>query len=218
MENMGKSFFEKLQKGMETEEIPDSQEEPKPEEELSRQEIEKEPAIVSTSVEFSSGQTEKREKSPKKTAKNKTVKKNQEKKIKVVKEENSKEPDIDTKEEKRWFESEGQLTVDVYQTDGELVIQSAIAGIKPGDLDITVEKDLIIIKGVREKVTEKKSKNYFFQECYWGKFSREIISPVEIDGGRTKASIKDGILTIRIPKIEREKMKRVAVIDNNDDN
>jgi len=216
---MGKSFFEKLQKGMENEKISDTQGEPKPEEELSRQEVEKEPAIVSASIKLSSSQTEKKEKSPKKTAENKTAKRKQEKKIKVVKEKKGEEPepDIETKEEKKWFEPEGQLTIDVYQTDGELVIQSAVAGVKPEDLDITIEKDLIIIKGVREKVIEKKAKNYFFQECYWGKFSREIISPVEIDGGRTKASIKGGVLTIRIPKIERKKTKRVAVIDDNND-
>ena len=113
-------------------------------------------------------------------------------------------------EDKKWPEPEGQLAIDVYQTDGELVIQSTIAGIKPEDLDITVQEDTVIIRGKREKIgTEEK--NYFYQECYWGPFSREIILPVEADASRAEASMKEGVLTIRIPKIVREKKKKIIV-------
>jgi HSP20 family protein len=114
-------------------------------------------------------------------------------------------------EGKNWLESEGQLAVDVYQTDGEIVIQSAVAGVKPEELDISIENDLVTIKGNREKPTEKEEKNYFYQECYWGRFSREIILPAEVDGGRTSASMKEGVLTIRIPKIEREKKRKIVI-------
>ena len=111
---------------------------------------------------------------------------------------------------KKWFEAEGQLAVDVYQTDEELIIQSAIAGVKPEELDITTQGDVVIIKGFREKPAEE-SGNYFYQECYWGPFSRQIILPVEADPARSKAVIKEGILTIRMPKIEKEKEKKIAV-------
>ena len=122
----------------------------------------------------------------------------------------------ETKEKERkfegkLFESEGQLAIDVYQTEKELVIQSAIAGIKLKDLDISIEKDKLTVKGKREKPIENEKTNYFYQECYWGPFSREIILPVEIDPSRTKASFKEGILTIRMPKIEREKKKKIEV-------
>jgi HSP20 family protein len=110
----------------------------------------------------------------------------------------------------KWLEPEGELAVDVYQTEEELVIQSAIAGIKPEDLDISIEEDVIIIRGKREKPFEEKE-DYFTQECYWGPFSRNIILPVEVDPGRIKASMKEGILTIRIPKILREKKRKIAV-------
>jgi HSP20 family molecular chaperone IbpA len=109
-----------------------------------------------------------------------------------------------------WFEPEGQLTVDVYQTDGEIVIQSAIAGVKPENLEISIENDIVTIRGERRETREKEKKNYFYQECYWGRFSREIILPSEVDSVRARAEMKDGVLTIRAPKIERGK-KRLTV-------
>ncbi len=106
---------------------------------------------------------------------------------------------------------EGQLAVDVYQTETELVIQSAIAGIKTEDLDISIESDSVIIRGIREHPPETGEKNYFYQECYWGQFSRQIILPEETDPGRAEATMKEGILTIRIPKIEKKEKKKILV-------
>ena len=113
-------------------------------------------------------------------------------------------------EEKKWPEPEGQLAVDVYQTNGELVIQSTIAGVKPEEVEIVAQGDVVTIKGKRERV-ENEERNYFYQECYWGPFSREIILPVEADASRAEASMVEGILTIRIPKIEREKRKKIVI-------
>ncbi len=112
--------------------------------------------------------------------------------------------------EKKWFEPDGQLVVDVYEAGDELIIQSAIAGINPDDLDITIENDMVSIKGKREKSYEKRGRNYFMEECYWGSFSREIILPQEVDAGKAEASMKNGVLTIRAPKIEKER-KKIAV-------
>jgi HSP20 family protein len=109
--------------------------------------------------------------------------------------------------EKKWLEAEGELTVDVYATAKEVVIQSAVAGVKSKDLDISVEDDMVIIKGKRENPCQDKERNVFFQECYWGKFSRKIIIPEEIDPSRIDAAVKEGILTIRIPRILREKSR-----------
>jgi len=106
---------------------------------------------------------------------------------------------------------EGQLAIDVYQTDREMVIRAAIAGVKPEDLDISVEKDMLIIKGVREKPFEEGERSYSYQECFWGPFSREVVLPEEIDCSRIQASLKEGILTIRIPKIERRANKKISV-------
>ena len=122
------------------------------------------------------------------------------------------EPKVERELEKeKWFEPEGQLAIDVYQTEEELVIQSAIAGVKPENLDISIEEDQILIKGSREKPDEEGERNYFYQECYWGPFSRQIILPEETDPSRATAGIKEGILTIRIPKIERKKKRKIMV-------
>ena len=114
------------------------------------------------------------------------------------------------KDKEKWFEPEGQLAIDIYQTENELVIRSAIAGVKPEFLDISFERDIIIIRGKREKPSEEKE-DYFSQECYWGPFSREIILPVEVDPNLAEATMKEGILTIRLPKIEREKKRVIKV-------
>jgi HSP20 family protein len=110
-------------------------------------------------------------------------------------------------DDKKWLEPEGELAVDVYSTDKEIVVQSAVAGVKSKDLDVSVEDDMIIIKGSRNNPNQDKDKKDFFQECYWGKFSRKIIIPDEIDPSRIEAAVKEGILTIRIPRIIREKSK-----------
>ena len=133
-----------------------------------------------------------------------------EKKVQVK---SSKKEDAISSEEHApdWFEPEGELAVDVYQTDDEIVIQSTIAGVKPEDLDISIENDVVTISGERKNIIEDKGKNYFYQECFWGAFSREIILPEEVDGGRAEATMKEGVFTLRIPKIERQKIKKVKV-------
>ncbi len=117
-------------------------------------------------------------------------------------------PSIEIKE--KWLEPEGQLAVDVYQTELDLVIQSAIAGIEPEDLDISIEGDNLTIIGERHKTFEEAG-DYFTQECYWGRFSRQLILPVEVDPNKIEAALKNGILTIRLPKIQREKKRKVVV-------
>lgn len=111
----------------------------------------------------------------------------------------------------KWFGQEGQLTVDVFKDGEYLVVQSAVAGIKPENLDISIENDLIAIKGTRERTAETEDKDYFCQECYWGAFSRQIILPEEVDPSRAEASMKEGILTVKVPRIERQKKRKIVV-------
>lgn len=125
------------------------------------------------------------------------------KKIKTI-------PDETDNKQESWPGLQGQLSVDVYQTKDDLIIQSAIAGIKPNALEISLEKDVIMIRGKREKPSNEQG-DYFTKECYWGKFSREIILPVEINPERIKATMENGILTIRIPKMFREKKRKIVV-------
>ena len=114
--------------------------------------------------------------------------------------------------DEKWFKEEGQLVIDIYQTETKLIIQTAIAGIDPEDLDVTIEKDLIIIKGTREEPLGLKEKiDYFVQECYWGPFSRKIILPVEINPDQVQASMRQGVLVIQLPKTLREKKRKIEI-------
>ena len=121
-----------------------------------------------------------------------------------------KEPD--KKENEEWLtESEGQLTIDVYQTPNEIVIKSTIAGVRPEDIDITMANDMITIKGTREKDEDVSEEDYYYQECYWGPFSRSIILPIDVEVDQSEALMKNGILTIRLPKAEKVKTKKIAI-------
>lgn len=108
-------------------------------------------------------------------------------------------------------EQEGQLTVDVFQDDQNIVIQSTIAGVAPEDLDVSITNDMVTIRGERRRVFDIDQEDYFYQECYWGTFSRSIILPVEIDADRAEAKIKNGILTIRIPKANAAMTRKLRV-------
>jgi HSP20 family protein len=108
-------------------------------------------------------------------------------------------------------EYEGQLTLDVYQTKDNVMIKSTIAGVKPENLDITIANDMVTIRGERKKDEEVKPEDYFYQECYWGPFSRSIILPVDIDVEGVSAELKDGILTVTLPKAAKAKTKKIRV-------
>lgn len=112
--------------------------------------------------------------------------------------------------ENKWLEPEGQLAIDAYQTETEMVLQSAIAGVKSEDLDILIEGDVLTIQGERKKPIEEEGE-YFSQECYWGRFSRQLILPVEIDPNRIEATLKEGILIVRMPKLLKERKRKIIV-------
>ncbi len=113
--------------------------------------------------------------------------------------------------EELFEDNEGQLAIDVYQTPNEIIIESTIAGVKEEDLDISITNESVTIRGKRQKETKIRDEDYFYQECYWGKFSRSIILPQEVDVDSAVASLKDGILTIRLPKFSKQKSKKLKV-------
>jgi HSP20 family protein len=118
---------------------------------------------------------------------------------------------VSYEEESFSSDAEGQLTIDVYQTDNEIVIKSTIAGVKPEDLDVSINNDMVTIKGERKNEEIVTGENYYYQECYWGHFSRSIVLPVDIISDKAEASLKNGILTIRLPKADTTKIKKIQV-------
>jgi len=116
-----------------------------------------------------------------------------------------------TEPKKEEPQTEGELAIDVYETENDIVVQSTIGGIKPENLDISIENDMVTIRGNREHLVEKEGKNYIYQECYWGSFARKIILPEEVDETKIKATTKNGILTLVMPKLHKRKKKKVAI-------
>ncbi|OHB25735.1 MAG: hypothetical protein A2542_02045 [Parcubacteria group bacterium RIFOXYD2_FULL_52_8] len=105
----------------------------------------------------------------------------------------------------------GQLAVDVYQTPNEIIVQAMAAGVKPETLEIEISREMVTITGTRQKYDEIAEDDYFFQELYWGSFSRTVLLPVEIEADEAEAIEKNGLLTIRLPKINKEKRKALKV-------
>jgi len=108
-------------------------------------------------------------------------------------------------------EEEGELAIDLFETKDELVFQAAIGGVKASDLDISIANDMITIKGKRDQSEEEKIEEIYYQECFWGPFSRAIILPQEINADKAKATIKNGLLSIRLPKILKTKKKTLEI-------
>ncbi len=113
-----------------------------------------------------------------------------------------------------WIEEENdeaELTVDVYQTNSDIVVQTMVAGVKPEDLELTIARDMVTIRGKRGDNRNISEENYFTKELYWGKFSRTILLPQEIEPEEVEAIEKHGLLTIKLQKVDKEKKNVVRV-------
>ncbi len=111
-----------------------------------------------------------------------------------------------------WASLEGQLAIDAYQTDSEVILKAPVAGVKPEDIDVSISNnEIVTIKGQRKEESQVEKDDYLLQEVYWGAFSRSYILPVAVDGEKAQAAIKDGVLTVTIPKAERAKTKSIKV-------
>jgi len=108
---------------------------------------------------------------------------------------------------------EGQLLLDVYQDEKNIYIKSTIAGVNHQDLEIALHNDMLTIKGSRKSEMELEGYDYFFQECYWGDFSRSIILPVEVESAKIGAELKNGVLKITIPKSKKRRKIPIKITE-----
>lgn len=116
-----------------------------------------------------------------------------------------------------WMEEEaeeGQLTVDVYQSGNDIVLKCMVAGVRPEDLEITITRDMVTVKGRRETEKTVREEDYFHQELYWGSFSRTIMLPAEVDVEEAEAIEKHGLLIIKLPKIDKHRQAKLKVKGN----
>jgi len=120
----------------------------------------------------------------------------------------------DESEQTEWLGGdydEGQLSIDVYQTPDKLVVKSTIAGVKPENIDISINNDMLTIRGKRELIEKISEDNYLIKECYWGGFSRSVILPVEVDAESVEAALDNGVLTVTLPKARNAKQFSIKV-------
>jgi HSP20 family molecular chaperone IbpA len=108
-------------------------------------------------------------------------------------------------------ESEGELTVDVYQTPEMIVVKSMIAGVRPEDLDVSITRDLVTIRGHREEERVAQEGDYLVKELYWGSFSRSVELPEEIDVDESEAVEKHGLLILKLPRLDKKRESKLKV-------
>ena len=121
---------------------------------------------------------------------------------------------VDKNNNHNWIEEENEeaeLAVDVYETPAEIVIKTMVAGVKPEDLELSIGRDIITIKGKREESRTVEDEEYFSKELFWGSFSRTITLPKEVDPEEAEATEKHGLLTVRLQKIDKEKKANIKV-------
>lgn len=108
-------------------------------------------------------------------------------------------------------EDEGELTVDIYDAGDAIVVQSTVAGVKPEDLDISITDDTVTVKGRRVAPEGVDQASYYYKELFWGNFSRSIILPEEVEDEESEATLKHGLLTVRLPKRRRGNTQSIKV-------
>jgi len=121
---------------------------------------------------------------------------------------------IDKKNGNNWIEEENEeaeLSVDLFQTPTDIIIQTMVAGVRPEDIELSITRDMITIRGEREESRVIDEENYFTKELYWGKFSRTISLPAEVEPEEVEATEKHGLLTVKIKKVDKEKKNTVKV-------
>lgn len=115
-----------------------------------------------------------------------------------------------------WLEDEnmeapGQLAVDVYQTKEDVIVVAPVPGVNKGDLDLSIVESTLTIRGTRKGSENVRTSDYFVRECYWGEFSRSIILPVQVKEEEAEAELRDGMLTVKVPKAEQDRVKKISI-------
>ena len=104
-------------------------------------------------------------------------------------------------------------SIDVYEKKGKIIAETPIAGVEPEKIDISIEDDILTIKGKTEKKSEVEDKNYYRKEVRYGSFYRSVTLPARVLGDKAQATYADGVLRIEIPKAAAgEKKKKLIPI------
>lgn len=101
--------------------------------------------------------------------------------------------------------------VDIARTDDAVVVKVEVPGMKADDVELTVENNVLIISGAKQVESEETRGNYYHVERSFGNFCRHISLPSDVDAAKVTADCKDGVLTVRLPKTERAKARKIEV-------
>jgi len=114
--------------------------------------------------------------------------------------------------QKEWKPEEvPQLTVDVYRKNDSIFVVSTVAGVQPGDLDISIENNTLSIKGIRKKPYNDDGATVLLEECFWGEFFRELTINENLDVDKIQASLHHGVLSVEIPILKITSQKKITV-------
>lgn len=110
-----------------------------------------------------------------------------------------------------WDMMTTSVPLDIDETDNEIIVSASIPGVNPEEVDISVTRDTLTIKGKSEKKEEKKTKTSYSKEISYGEFSRVVSWPTEVQTDKVEAHFENGLLKIVAPKAEEVKPKSVKV-------
>jgi HSP20 family protein len=111
-------------------------------------------------------------------------------------------------------QGQGSISLDVYATDDEAVVLAAVPGVDPGQIEISIEKNVLTLKGEianSASSEEGKSATWYLHELPWGSFQRSLTLPWEIDVEAADATFQHGLLRLTLPKAQAEKPKQIRV-------
>jgi HSP20 family protein len=106
---------------------------------------------------------------------------------------------------------DGQLAIDVFETPVDVIVKTMIPGVRKEEVDISLSRDLLTIRGERKDEKTISEDNYHYRELYWGTFSRTLKLPHEVDIERAEATESQGMLTIKLPRVDKEKQAKIKV-------
>ena len=117
--------------------------------------------------------------------------------------------------DEQWGDEEGdfpgQLAVDVYETNENLIVKARTAGVNKEDLDVSISDGILTISGTLSSGDDTDATNWHVQECYWGEFNRTLALPVAVKEDEVGAVLKDGVLTISFNKVKQEQAKKITI-------
>jgi HSP20 family protein len=120
-------------------------------------------------------------------------------------------PPVYHEEEEEPTSVDGQLAIDVFETPVDVIVKTMIPGVRKEEVDISLSRDMLTIRGERKDEKTISEDNYHYRELYWGTFSRTLKLPHEVDIDRAEATEAQGMLTIRLPRVDKEKQAKIKV-------